>query len=422
MKVSPSVLNQNPSPKKKVILPLVPVEEQESRADRMISHTLRSQPNDDNSPKYKIYVPILQGDEDCRQLLKWHMAVLKVLHGLNVTEHDHALPIVETLMNGTPLTLFRGGVEMAKQKYMDERRVAAANDAARQQIENNGFDHADNKTFDQIKEGLKAVIASLLPRRVLARVKRFLRRDCRKPRDMTIRVFFQHLLRINNEEIPELPPFRNNQSLNDDEILDILLYATPKSWHKEMERQGFDPMEHTPREVVDFMERSEATDDFDDNNNNGNSKPASKPAAKKNPSNSKGKSNSGGGNNGKKDKYCAVHGQNYTHTTEECRAVQNGSKKARTSSGGGGKTLLNNKWTKQAADAASKSKSDLAAFVQKEVAKGIAKIANEKKRKSSDDSDSDDLAAFDLKDFNYSDMENLKIMIDSDDEEGEVTV
>ena len=54
MKVSPSVLNQNPSNKKKVILPLVPVEEQESRADRMISHTLRSQPTDENSPKYKI--------------------------------------------------------------------------------------------------------------------------------------------------------------------------------------------------------------------------------------------------------------------------------------------------------------------------------------------------------------------------------
>ena len=81
---------------------------------------------------------------------------------------------------------------------------------------------------------------------------------------------------------------------------------------------------------------------------------------------------------------------------------------------------MNNKWTKQAADAATKSKSDLAAFVQKEVAKGIAKIANEKKRKSSDDSDSDDLAAFDLKDFNYSDMENLKV--DSDGEDGEITV
>ena len=62
------------------------------------------------------------------------------------------------------------------------------------------------------------------------------------------------------------------------------------------------------------------------------------------------------------------------------------------------------------------------AFIQKEIKKGIQKgvkelAAYEKKRKSDEDSD-DDLNAFlgknDLEDFNYSDMDNLKI--DSDDE------
>ena len=65
----------------------------------------------------------------------------------------------------------------------------------------------------------------------------------------------------------------------------------------------------------------------------------------------------------------------------------------------------------------SQDKSDLAAFISKEVAKGIKKshkdlAAMQKKRKSAkrDSSDSEcDLNAFDLKDFNYEDMENLNI-------------
>ena len=49
--------------------------------------------------------------------------------------------------------------------------------------------------------------------------------------------------------------------------------------------------------------------------------------------------------------------------------------------------------------------------MKKEVKKGVKLYA--KKRKSDESSD-DDLNAFDLKDFNYDDMDNLKI--DSEDE------
>ena len=65
----------------------------------------------------------------------------------------------------------------------------------------------------------------------------------------------------------------------------------------------------------------------------------------------------------------------------------------------------------------SKAKNDLAAFVQKEVAKGVkASLAASaaKKRKSDSESSDEDLNMFDLKDFNYEDMENLKI--DSEDD------
>ena len=50
------------------------------------------------------------------------------------------------------------------------------------------------------------MMTSLLPRQVLAKVKRALRRDMRKPSDMKVRQYYQHLTRVNNEEITGLPP------------------------------------------------------------------------------------------------------------------------------------------------------------------------------------------------------------------------
>ena len=76
----------------------------------------------------------------------------------------------------------------------------------------------------------------------------------------------------------------------------------------------------------------------------------------------------------------------------------------------------NKTWSKKAEEAKEKAKGECHAFVRKEIAKGVKKqmkkdlSAFAKKRKSDcSDSSDDDLAAFDLKDFNYEDMENLKI-------------
>ena len=73
----------------------------------------------------------------------------------------------------------------------------------------------------------------------------------------------QHLLHINYEEIPKIEPTRANVSLGADEIIDILLFGTPKSWQKEMSRQGFDPLDHDLNTIVGFMEWVKKTEDFE---------------------------------------------------------------------------------------------------------------------------------------------------------------
>jgi hypothetical protein len=47
-----------------------------------------------------------------------------------------------------------------------------------------------------------------------------------------------------------LPPFAANQMLANDEIIDILLFATPNSWQVEMEKQNWDPMESSASEAL----------------------------------------------------------------------------------------------------------------------------------------------------------------------------
>ena len=72
-------------------------------------------------------------------------------------------------------------------------------------------------------------------------------------------------------------------------------------------------------------------------------------------------------------------------------------------------------WSRKADDGKRESKKELNAIVKKAIATGVRKELNsiQAKRKTDDSSDEDGelymLEAFDLKDFNYADMENLKI-------------
>jgi hypothetical protein len=79
-----------------------------------------------------------------------------------------------------------------------------------------------------------------------------------KPKDMKVCNYYQNLVRINNGEIPNLPPFRALQKLGNDELTDIILFGTPKSWQNEMDWQGFNPMKQSLFQVINFMERVES--------------------------------------------------------------------------------------------------------------------------------------------------------------------
>jgi hypothetical protein len=265
-------------------------------------------------------------------------------------------------------------------------------------------------------EALGLTVAALLPRKILAKVKRSLRRDMQKPKDMKVRNYYQNIVRINNEEIPNFPPFQTLQKLSNDELTDIILFGTPKSWQNEMDRQGFDPMEKSLFQVIDFMERVESVEE-----------PFEKPKSKDKDKKKKGNSSSSSSNKKKPTFFCSEHGPNFTHDTKDCKVL---AAKKSGSWSDKKKPFGNKTWTRKAEENSGITKKELAALVQKAAKKEFKKQSKElasisKKRKSDDSSDKDDddkecflleTLTKDIEGFNYKDMEGLKIEDNDDDE------
>ena len=223
---------------------------------------------------------------------------------------------------------------------------------------------------------------------------------------MKVRTYYQNLLRLNGEELPNLPPFGPNQSLSNDELLDIVLFGTPRSWQNEMERQGFDPMEKQLFQVIDFMENIETTE------TNPMTKVTGKSDGKKP---AKGKDSKDSSSKKKAPYFCKEHGPNYTHDTKDCKVLQ---KKGSGNNQGGNKS-----WNRKASESSAKSKKELATLIAKTVTKNVKKqlASADKKRKSDDSSDDDDKDCFlvqeltkDLAGFNYREMDDMSTASESD--------
>ena len=396
------------------ILPLT-LEEDSSSERKTVSHTLRIKPADNGSATYKMSTLVLNGTENVRTIIKHPSDIKKVLIGLNCTDIADKVTFVRTLLEGNALTQFNASVERVVTVRFQKRIIDAADDAAAQAVNDAGWDHADNYHNDDFDAYLNGMVEKLVPAKSLAKVKRTLRRNSRKPNDMGIRAYYQNLFRINTQEIPALPPFDPNQGFREDEFIDIILFGTPKSWAQEMERQGFDPMDHTAEEVVAFMEQLEAAEDLDKT-----AKPS--PNSKKSdPTGKKKGSASSGGQKKDKSKYCEVHGQ-CSHTTEECRSLSNKRAKKSDDRKPSGQGKFSNKtWKRKADDNAAESSKEVALLVRKLVQKELNSLDKKRKAKSSeDDEDVFNIEVDDLDGFNYDDMD--KMNIDKDDgSEGEVS-
>ena len=431
---------------KKPVLPLVPEPLRSIKKEDLTTVNLYSDPGDHTSTQVKFSFKGLDGDHETpREILEWRRNVDRAVTGLDLTATGlAAYNMCKQFMRGSALSAFvaKAGLllvarkadaivtaETARDNYppaADAGHVVAHFAALRTAVitatTRDALDYLTEAYGpDVVKDSLNEVVKNLLPNKTLQRVKRYLRREARKPMDMSVKQYIMHIYRINTEEIARCPPaFDRTQCLGDDEIIDILLFGTPKSWQREMDRQGFDPLASTVTQVVEFMERIEMSEDFD-----GDKKVA---AVKKGNNNNKNKSNKGNtGADG--SKYCMLHGNNNTHDTSECKTLMAQAKKLKGNNGANNKGKGGNKsWKNKAKDETDDSKKELAALIKKatEVIKKSELNAIEpvKKRKVNWPSEEEELCALDaeLKDFNYEDMDKMDMgkLVIKDPEDGEV--
>jgi hypothetical protein len=275
-------------------------------------------------------------------------------------------------------------------------------------IDNGGDEAAQQAAYDgaaepaghieDISSGINAVVEFMVPYKVLSRVKRQMRRKIRKPLGMTIRVFFSNFIRVNDEEIPHLPPnFNVNQSLPDDEISEIMLHAVPSSWTKKLMEQHRNYDEMTPMQLLNEFEKYEATEETPKPKSDDKGKKSSK-KGKGNDGQSVNRSDNNNNNNnnnnnkasGKGKKFCLYHKHNNTHTTEQCKVLQ-----GMVDSNQDNRSSKNKTWNR--GSSGDKANQELKAMVSESVKETMQDLhAMSKKRKATSD---EDLNAFDYSEF-----------------------
>ena len=396
-----------------VILPLKLDREKKLPKDQSLTFKLRTDPADAASPIYEYTVPYVHGHEGARTAIQFKKDLTTVCTGMNITTVPNSRIMAQRILKGEAKAAFDRQFQIAHDLQWELLRVNARNAS----IANGDDQAAQDAAYAGVARpvarqacldsAVMAVIKHMAPFRALQRVKRWLRRSSRKPADMSVSEYFTAIQRINNEEIPHLPPGRNDQQLSsDEEVLEIIHFGLPNSWKNEMARQGFDPLTTmNMASLLEFCQRLEDLPEF---------QPVErKPSSTDNKKKSSPKKSTGG------DKYCLIHGKG-SHDSNDCNTLKAQAKRLKddrsSKSDGGSK---NKSWSRKSEEDKKKSAKQLNAFIKKTV-KAQLNVISDKKRKADSDTEEEEgflaeAGEIDLSQFNYSDMDDLKI--DSADEE-----
>ena len=195
MKVVPPKHEGKPTPE--VLLPLVSQPKAHTKTNAS-TFDLKTDPTNNDSPKYNISILRLTGGEDVRTQLQWVTDYQKIMQGLIVNNGHAVHRIVVSLLSGNPANLYLGQAR-ARAEILKTAAIAAVAIADPNNItpqEQTALDAVTNRDAlefigkDEVENSLRYMITNMMPSKALARVKRHFRRECRKPRDMTVREYY----------------------------------------------------------------------------------------------------------------------------------------------------------------------------------------------------------------------------------------
>jgi len=364
-------------------IPLERPDKKERDASEMFKVKLRTSPTVANSAMYEFSLPYFKGTNTVpEEWVEFRLGLARIIVGLGIQAPSGKFSMARQVLQGSALESF-----------------------------NKAATELGAETNANYELSLEAVTREVFPQRALQVQRRYMRRFMRKPRDMKIREYINRVVQINMwlDQFPGAGA--GNGRMGEDELLDILEFAIPMAWQKEMAKQGFVPMDESITAFTEFCERLEFTEDnyqevrsTKDSNNGTKSNAGSKNGDKRHDAKSHGKSAARGKNNNKRksnedELWCPLHEVN-GHDLNSCKVMQAQAKKMRDAYKTGGRSQ----------DSSTKShenkryeKKSLYAMLQESFKAEMAKQA----KKKSADSD------VDAENFNY---ERFMRNNDSDDE------
>jgi hypothetical protein len=344
-------------------LPLVPETFSKDDLDlrKKGSYMLKVDPAIETSADFKFTMYHVDGTESLRTTIQWYKDVWQVIKGLGLEGNPEGMiPFVQATCHGSANAAFQDVLQGLRAEISHLREEQEVGQLVRDEDDDDDLWNEMLREEEEaaraagmvltkahVDEAVRAVISNASPYKVLQKQKRYMRRYMRKPSDMKIRTFVHNLMKLNHEELPYLPPFGSNQKLSDDDIIEIILNASPNSWSNEMDRQNFDPLDHTVRELLSFCERIEQLEPTSTTNGS---------VTKKHDHNKRSKNSSEKGK--PTGKWCTFH-KTDSHDSSECKVLLN-KDKAKPSYG-------NKTWKRKAEEGKSYSKEELNSIVKKVV-------------------------------------------------------
>ena len=137
---------------------------------------------------------------------------------------------------------------------------------------------AGTETNEHLQQVMNTVTKHVFPRCALVKQKHWMHRQLRKPEDTTVRQYMTAIQEM-NQDFKYFPDAGDNPFLPEDELADIVEAGCPNTWQHQELIQGFDAMEHSLTELMEFFECLETAEKIYGNQNSQQNKKSNKDKA-----------------------------------------------------------------------------------------------------------------------------------------------
>ena len=263
---------------------IIPLKKEILEVDpKAMSFKLRSEPANEKSITYSVSLaPFNTGSPE--QWLTFMKMLKAIFRGQNLTSGPERFAMTKRLLEGNALSIF-------------EAHVAS---------------QGLTETTANLDRALYEVTKDVFPSNALAIQKRMMSRFIKKPRSMKVAHFIARLNELNEQLLKYPGAEPDTAKISQVDLKQIIEFAIPNSWRKQMKLQQFVVIEKTYKELINFCKHMEEYKilhpEEKEKSQTGKTKSENKPANKKRKS-----------EHDKSNKFCMYHRPG--HSSEECKKL-----------------------------------------------------------------------------------------------------